>query len=66
VVVTIFYFGNNVTSGFYDKGYLVTVIGFVGIGTVIHSMIDFSIAAVVWKPLSAVINIPVSVKFKKA
>lgn len=66
IVVTIFYFGNNVTSGFYDKGYLVTVIGFVGIGTVIHSIIDFSIATVVWKPLSAVVSIPVSVRFKKA
>lgn len=66
IVVTVFYFGNNVTSGFYDKGYLVTVIGFVGIGTIIHSMIDFGIATVVWKPLSAVVNIPVSAKFKKA
>lgn len=66
IVVTVFYFGNNMTSGFYDKGYLVTVIGFVGIGTVIHSMIDFGIATVVWKPLSSVVSIPVSVRFKKA
>lgn len=65
IVVTFFYWGNNMSNTYYDKGYLITVIGFVGIGTVIHSIIDFSIAMVVWKPLSAVVNIPVSFKFKK-
>lgn len=65
-VVTLFYWGNNMTSSYYDKGYLVSVIVLVGAGTIIHSMIDFTIAYAVWKPLQKVVNIPVSVGGRKA
>jgi niacin transporter len=65
-VVTLFYWGNNVSSTYYDKGYLFSVILLVGAGTIIHSMIDFTIAYVVWKPLQKVVNIPVSVSGRKA
>jgi niacin transporter len=65
-VVTLFYWGNNMSSAYYDKGYLVSVILLVGAGTIIHSMIDFTIAYVVWKPLQKVVNIPVSVGGRKA
>ena len=64
IVVTIFYWGNQMSEIYYNKGYLVTVIGLVGLGTVIHSMIDFGIAAFVWKPLKNVVSIPVSASFK--
>lgn len=64
IVVTFFYWGNQMSEIYYNKGYLVTVIGLVGLGTVIHSMIDFGIAAFVWKPLKKVVSIPVSASFK--
>ncbi len=65
-VVTLFYWGNNMTSSYYEKGYLFSVILLVGAGTIIHSMIDFTIAYVVWKPLQKVVTIPVSVGGRKA
>lgn len=64
-VVTVFYWGNQMTELYYSKGYLVAVIGLVGIGTVIHSMIDFGIASFVWQPLKNVVFIPSSAGFKK-
>lgn len=65
-VVTLFYWGNNMTSAYYEKGYLFSVILLVGIGTIIHSMIDFTIAYLVWQPLQRVVTIPVSVRTKKS
>lgn len=64
-VVTLFYWGNNMSSAYYDKGYLFSVVFLVGAGTVIHSMIDFSIAYAIWKPVQKVVNIPVSVGGKR-
>ena len=61
-VVTIFYWGSGMSGAYYEKGYLVTVIGLVGIGTIIHSMIDYSIALAVWNPLQSIVGIPSSVK----
>lgn len=65
-VVTLFYWGNNMSSAYYDKGFLFSVLLLVGVGTVIHSMIDFSIAYAIWKPIQKVVNIPVSVSGRKA
>ncbi len=61
-VVTWFYFGNSMGKGYYSRGYLFSVILLVGVGTVIHSMIDFGISVFVWRPLTHVIEIPVSAK----
>ncbi len=61
-VVTFFYWGSGMSGAYYEKGYLLTVMGLVGLGTVIHSMIDFAIALSVWNPLQHIITIPVSVK----
>jgi niacin transporter len=61
-VVTWFYFGNTMTKANYEHGYLFSVIIMIGVGTVIHSMIDFGIAVLVWRPLTHVIQIPVSAK----
>ncbi len=36
----------------------------VGFGTFVHSIIDFSIAYVIWKPLQYVINIPANAKIR--
>lgn len=59
IVSTIFYF--NGQSG---ANYAVIVLGLVGVGTVIHSTVDFIIAAVIWIPLQHVINIPANARIK--
>lgn len=51
LVVSTFYFGGNVSEKFYENGFLRSVILLVFIGTFIHSMVDFTIAYVVAKPL---------------
>ena len=61
-VVTFFYWGSGMTSAYYEKGYLFAVIGLVGLGTVIHSMIDFMIALFVWNPLQQIVSVPASVR----
>jgi len=38
--------------GYYSKGFLLSVVLLVGVGTVIHSMIDFTLARIIWEPLS--------------
>ncbi|NLZ81074.1 MAG: hypothetical protein GX913_04640 [Clostridiales bacterium] len=65
IVVTFFYLGSGMTSAYYEKGYILSVVVLVGIGTVIHSMIDYTIAVFVWKPLQYVITIPVNAKIAK-
>lgn len=64
VVVTYFYFGNQVSEAFYKNGYVMSVLVLVGIGGLIHSMVDFSIAAFVWKPIQNVVSIPASAKIR--
>lgn len=61
-VVTGFYLGKNITEVFYQKGYFFSVIILVGLGTIIHSMVDYGIAVLVWEPLQKVVSIPVSVR----
>lgn len=63
-IVTAFYWGSGMTSAYYEKGYLIAVIGLVGLGTFIHSLVDFSIALFVWKPLQHVISIPASARIR--
>lgn len=48
IIIMPFYFGLSLSQGYYDKGFIVSVIGLVGIGTIIHSMIDFSLAKYIW------------------
>jgi niacin transporter len=47
-------------EGYYARSFLITVIGLVGVGTVIHSLIDFAIARAVWIPIRKSVdrNIP--------
>lgn len=60
LVVTFFYFGGAGDSSWYESGYAVTVLLLVGVGTIVHSMIDFGLAAVVWKPIQSVLRLPVA------
>lgn len=44
-----FYFAGNMPQVAYTKGFLESVLLLVGVGTVVHSMVDFAIAYVIWK-----------------
>lgn len=60
-VATYFYFA---TPDSYSQSYTYIVLGFVGLGTLIHSMVDFFIAAYVWSRLQQVLPIPANAKLK--
>jgi niacin transporter len=62
-VVTFYYWGGSMAA-YEEKGYLVSVLGLVGLGTIIHSMVDFGIAVVVWKPLQQIISIPANARIR--
>ena len=49
IVVSLFYFAGNLTEAYYDKGLISSVMLLVGVGTVIHSMVDYWLAQIVWK-----------------
>ena len=52
MVVSTFYFGGNVSAKFYENGFFRSVILFVLLGTFVHSLVDFTIAYIISKPLS--------------
>ena len=66
IAVSLFYLGGDITEIYYENGYFISVIVLVGIGTLVHSMLDFVIAALVWKPVHKVLSIPVNVNFNKS
>ncbi len=43
-VVSVFYFGNHLTAAFYAQGFVRAVLLLVGVGTLVHSMVDFALA----------------------
>lgn len=49
LAVTWFWFGGSVEGSF-----LSTVVGLVGFGTLVHSMVDYYIALFIWKPVRRV------------
>lgn len=57
LIVLPFYFNNSMSALYYDKGFITSVILLVGLGTVIHSMIDFYIAQVIWKHVSKAVDV---------
>ncbi|MEE8706597.1 MAG: hypothetical protein SOH93_07610 [Oscillospiraceae bacterium] len=65
LVVTAFYFGGAMTGKWYANGFLFSVILLVGGGTILHSIVDFTIAVAVWKPVQNFISIPVAASMKK-
>ena len=60
LVVVPLYFGGSMAA-YEAKGFFVSVVLLVGVGTVIHSMVDFGIASVIWAPLRQVMR-PVAVQ----
>lgn len=51
VVVSIFYMVGGMGEAYYTSGFLFSVILLVGLGTVVHSVVDFWIAYAIDKPL---------------
>lgn len=51
-VVTAFYLGGSMGDVYYQQGFFRSVMLLVGVGSVIHSMVDFEIAALVSRVLS--------------
>jgi len=58
MVVIPFYFSNSMSSGYYARGFAISVLLLVGLGTIIHSMIDFYISQVIWKYVTKAVKIP--------
>ena len=52
IVVSFFYFGNNMGEGYYKSGFVYSVILLVGLGGLVHSMVDFEIAWGVTRAIS--------------
>ncbi len=51
LVVIPFYFGNSLSSGYYSNGFVYAVILLVGVGTIVHSMLDYMISIFIWDAL---------------
>ena len=51
LVVIPFYLSSNMAEGYYTSGFMVSVLLLVGVGTIVHSMVDFYISYFIWKPL---------------
>lgn len=64
LVVSIFYFMGNMPETYYSQGYFYTVFILMGVGGLIHSMIDFNIAYFLASGLSQHFDIPVFSKTK--
>lgn len=59
-VVTPLYYGGKLTQASYNAGFFLTVILLVGVGTVVHSMLDFEIATWLYKATAPVASLNVS------
>ena len=47
LVVSVFFYDGNMSQAYYQRGFLISVVLLVGVGTVVHSLVDFEIANVV-------------------
>lgn len=65
VVVSIFYTMGNMPDTYYTSGFMYSIFLLMGIGGLIHSLIDYSIAYYISYSLSKRFDIPVFTKAKK-
>lgn len=65
LVVSMFFFAGNMTDVYYTQGYFYTIFILVGIGGLIHSLVDYSIAYFIAEMLSKYIDIPAFTNAKK-
>lgn len=59
-VTSVMYFSKSLTPAIYESGFAYTVLYLVGIGTMVHSVVDNYLAWIVWKVIS-----PAAKKVKK-
>ncbi|MDT2753555.1 hypothetical protein P7H29_01475 [Enterococcus pseudoavium] len=59
LVVSVFYFMGNMPDTFYSQGYLYTIFILMGIGGLVHSLVDFNIAYFVAGALYKQFNLPI-------
>lgn len=59
VVVSVFYFMGNMPDTYYSQGYIYTVFILMGIGGVIHSLVDYNIAYFIAGTLYKHFNLPI-------
>lgn len=57
LIVTPLYVGNMLSEANYAKGYMMSVLTLVGVGTIVHSTIDFMLSLAVWKVMVAMQSI---------
>lgn len=62
LVVTYFFFGDQLSAQTYSSGYFISVLLLVGAGGFVHSMIDYFLSLAVWKPVVRTVSFPVSVR----
>ena len=62
VVVTAFWFSGMTMEGTFVS----TVLGLVGVGTLVHSMVDYYLALLIWQPVSRAAKLPASFTFSKS
>lgn len=62
VISTWFYFGGSIDQ---SKGFFETIILLVGVGTLVHHIVDFAISYVIWRPVCRIIKIPTSIHFHR-
>jgi niacin transporter len=55
IIVSIFYFDGNIGPAYIKQGFTTSVLLLVGLGTVIHSMVDLEIANIIMLPLKTII-----------
>lgn len=65
LVVSVFFFVGNMPETYYSEGYFYTVFILMGIGGLIHSLVDYNIAYFVAGTLSKCFDIPVFTKAKQ-
>lgn len=65
LVVSVFFFIGNMPETYYAEGYFYTVFILMGIGGLIHSLVDYNIAYFIAGTLSKFFDVPVFTAAKK-
>ena len=51
LVVIPFYLGDHLSGAYYDNGFVTSVLLLVGVGSLIHSIIDYNLSILLWRIL---------------
>ena len=65
VVITVFYTMGNLPETYYSQGYIYSILLLMGVGGIIHSMVDFTLAYFIAGSLSKTTDIPVFTHARK-